>query len=85
MSYIYFGNTSAYYKHVANTNNSLDEISPNYFNLDDAGNLVLTQALDTYFINSMHKQGILVIPFLSNHWDREKGVNALVNMENLAD
>lgn len=84
MSYIYFGNTSEYYYHVDNTKNSLNEISPSYFNLDDEGNLSLTMALDVKFINEMHKKGIKVIPFLSNHWNRSKGIAALLNREILA-
>ncbi len=84
MSYIYFGNTNSYYYHVESTQNTLDEISPNYFNLKDDGSLELTLAVDTNFIHEMHSKGIKVIPFLSNHWDREKGIKALENRELLA-
>lgn len=85
MSYIYFGDPADYYKHVDNALNSLDEISPNYFNIDGSGNLKLTQALDMNFIKEMHKRGIKVVPFLSNHWDREKGMKALSNRHMLSD
>jgi spore germination protein YaaH/AraC-like DNA-binding protein len=82
MSYIYFGNANAYISHVNDTRNSLNEISPNYFNLDMNGNLVLT-AIDINFINEMHSRDIKVVPFLSNHWDREKGRAALKNRAKL--
>lgn len=85
MSYIYFGNTNSYYHHVESTQNTLDEISPSYFNLKDDGNLELSLAVDTRFISEMHKKEIKVIPFLSNHWDRAKGIMALQNRQNLVD
>ncbi len=84
MSYIYFGNSDAYKNHVKNTNHSLQAISPNYFDLDTDGTLKLTSALNTHFINEMHQQGIKVIPFLSNHWNRELGRLALQKRESLA-
>lgn len=84
MSYIYFGNTNTYYQHVESTMNTLHEISPNYFNLKDDGSLDLTMAVDTHFIRQMHQKGIKVVPFLSNHWNRAKGIRALENREKLA-
>lgn len=84
MSYIYFGNTSTYYQHVESTQDSLDEISPNYFNIRTGGSLDLSAGVDTRFIAEMHKKGIKVIPFLSNHWDRAKGIKALQNREQLS-
>lgn len=84
MSYIYFGDTNSYYQHVESTLNSLQEISPNYFNLKEDGSLDLTMAVDTHFIRQMHLKGIKVIPFLSNHWNRAKGIKALENREKLA-
>ena len=84
MSYIYFGNTSTYYQHVESTLNTLNEISPNYFNLKEDGSLDLTLAVDAQFIRQMHQKGIKVVPFLSNHWDRAKGIKALENRERLA-
>lgn len=85
MSYIYFGNNSSYEGYVDRTKGSLDEISPNYFNLDNNGDLELTTAIDTDFISNMHDKGVKVVPFLSNHWDREKGKAALQNGEALAE
>ena len=84
MSYIYFGNTSLYKGLVDNTRDSLDDISPSYFDLNTDGSLKLTQSLDTSFISKMHEKGIKVTPFLSNHWDRQMGINALDNRYALA-
>ena len=37
MSYLYFGTPTAYVERVERTRGSLDEISPNYFNLNTDG------------------------------------------------
>lgn len=84
MSYIYFGSTGSYISHVDRTNGSLDEISPNYFNLNKDGSLALTPATERTFIDEMHRRDISVVPFLSNHWDRELGQAALARREELA-
>lgn len=84
MSYIYFGSTASYTGFVDNTGGSLDHIAPSYFDLNKDGTLKLTGAIDRNFIDAMHKRGIKVTPFLSNHWDRESGVNALNKPEILA-
>ncbi|NLK87746.1 MAG: glycoside hydrolase [Clostridiaceae bacterium] len=84
MTYIYFGNTAAYTGYVDDTKGSLDHISPSYFDLNKDGSLKLTGAIDRDFIDAMHDRGIKVTPFLSNHWDKESGVNALNNAELLS-
>lgn len=84
MSYIYFGDSSSYISRIDYSRNSLDEISPNYFDINDDGTLKLTDAVDINFVNEMHERGIRVVPFLSNHWDRQKGINALNNRKQLA-
>ncbi|NCB52715.1 MAG: glycoside hydrolase [Clostridia bacterium] len=85
MSYIYFGNSSDYTQLVDNTQNSLNEVAPNYFSLSTGGELVLTNAVSSSFVQQMHDEGILVVPYLSNDWDRDKGLAALGNMDALAD
>ena len=84
MSYLYFGSPSAYAERVRLTQNSLDEVSPNYFNLD-GGSLRFTGEDAASFVAQMHRQGVRVVPFLSNHWDRELGVQALENRHALAE
>lgn len=83
MSYVYFGNPSSYTDLVDNTRNSLNEISPNYFNIDQSGTLSLTSALNKKFVEDMHKRGVRVVPFISNHWDRSAGQAALNNRKKL--
>ncbi len=82
MSYLY-GNYD-YVSLVERTNGALSEVSPSYFDLYDDGSLKLNK-VDVNFVNEMHSKGVKVVPFLSNHWDRAKGRNALKNMDSLVD
>lgn len=84
MAYLYFGTPSKYVQAVDSTKGSLDMVSPSYFDLKPDGSLKLTEAVDAAFIEEMHKRGVKVVPFLSNHWDRELGRKALANREALA-
>jgi spore germination protein YaaH len=84
MSYLYFGNTSSYIKQIDKTEGNLNHVSPSYFDLNPDGTLKITQQFDPYFVSEMHKRDIKVIPFLSNHWDRNSGRAALQNREQLA-
>ncbi|WP_158081785.1 S-layer homology domain-containing protein [Paenibacillus selenitireducens] len=83
MSYIYFGHPDKYIEAVNQTNGSLDMVSPSYFDLNPDGSLQLTAALDKNFIAAMHQEGMKVVPFLSNHWDRNVGIAAMNNKEAL--
>ncbi len=86
MSYLYFGTPAAYVERVERTRGSLDEISPNYFNLNTDGTLNFTGGSSAKsFVAEMHRQGVRVVPFLSNHWDRALGQRALENREKLAE
>ena len=85
MSYLYFGSPSAYIERVEQARGALDEISPNYFNLNADGTLNLTGGSEIKrFVAEMRQRGVRVVPFLSNHWDRELGRAALRNRAALA-
>jgi len=83
-SYIYFGSKTSYTGIVDAAQGSLEQVSPNYFNLSANGGLVLTSAVSQSFVDAMHQRGIKVVPFLSNHWDRQLGIAALSNRQALA-
>ena len=85
MSYLYGGTVSSYIQKVDATNGVINEVSPSYFDLTDSGNLKITGAISESFINAMHERGVSVVPFLSNHWARQQGRNALNNREELAN
>ncbi len=84
MSYIYFGSTSNYTQLVDSTQNTLNEVAPNYFALDDEGNLALNASISPDFISDMHERGISVVPYLTNDWSRAVGKAALSNRDALA-
>ena len=82
MSYIYFGNSSGYTALVDATQDSLNEVAPNYFTLNETGELVVTGAYDRDFVDDMHARGIRVVPYLSNDWKHpEYAVAALKGLD----
>lgn len=84
MTYLYFGNSSQYTRLVDNTKGALNMVSPSYFDLHENGMLKLNASIDTKFITEMQNRSIKVVPFLSNHWNREVARAALKNRETLA-
>lgn len=84
MSYLYFGSPDNYIDKVEVTDGAVKVISPSYFDLNSDGSLKITEKLEEDFIKEMHDRNIKVIPFLSNHWDRELGRKALEDKEKLA-
>lgn len=79
LGYLYSGNTSQYVAIVNQTSSAINTVSPSYFDINTDGTLKLSNSVDTEFINEMHRQGIRVVPFLSNHWDRNLGRMMLKN------
>jgi spore germination protein YaaH len=84
MSYIFFSDASDYTAMVDSAQNSLNEVSPNYFGLNNDGSLALTASVSADFVSDMHSRGIAVVPFLSNDWSRSVGKAALNNREQLS-
>ncbi|WP_240041419.1 S-layer homology domain-containing protein [Paenibacillus ginsengarvi] len=83
MSYLYAG-PAEYISYVDRTDGAMQVVSPSYFDLGPDGSLLLTDMVDPSFVSDMHKRGIRVVPFLSNHWDRDTGLQALAKRETLA-
>ena len=84
MTYLYGGTATTYQNYVERTGQILDEVAPDYFEIDSLGNLYLPK-ISRAFIIQMHKQNIRVVPFISNHWDRPLALKALDNTEALTD
>lgn len=61
-------------------------ITPDYFDINRDGSLLVTPSnkIDAAFVDEMHKRGKLVVPFISNHWDRSLGESALKNADALS-
>ena len=83
MGYLYTGTDHQQVEYVENTGEALDVVSPSYFDIREDGSLKLNH-LSSYFIKTMHDKGLKVVPFLSNHWNRQAGIRALENRESLA-
>lgn len=84
MSYVYFGTPAQQINNVLQSGSALSVVSPSYFDINADGSLKLNGISDD-FIRAMHNSGIRVVPFLSNHWDRQAGVNALSRMDELVE
>ncbi len=84
MSYIYFGTAAEQIQYVNLSAKTLNTVSPAYFELNSDGSLK-TNNISESFVSSMKNQGIKVVPFLSNGWNRQTGINALNNMDQLTD
>ncbi|MED4018701.1 LysM peptidoglycan-binding domain-containing protein [Sutcliffiella cohnii] len=85
LGYVYFGDPKGFTNQVLRTNRSMNTVSPSYFDINPDGTLKLTYQVDPTFISNMQNQGIRVVPFLSNHWDREIGRSMLANREQAAE
>lgn len=85
MTYVYGGTTQSNITNMKNTNGVIDEVSPSYFDINSDGTLKISEYLDTTYINEMHNMGVKVVPFLSNHWDRNIGRAGLNNYINLSN
>ena len=83
MGYLYTGTDRQQVEYVNQTGDSLDVVSPSYFDIAQDGGLVLNTP-SSYFVEQMHQSGRKVVPFLSNHWNRTAGINALKDVETLS-
>ena len=83
MGYLYTGTDRQQVEYVNQTGDSLDVVSPSYFDIAQDGGLVLNSP-SSYFVEQMHQSGRKVVPFLSNHWNRTAGINALKDVETLS-
>lgn len=84
MSYMYFGNTDTYLSQIDKTKGNLDMVAPSFFDLNPDGTLKVTSQFNARLINGAHDRNVKVVPFLSNHWDRDLGRAALANREVLS-
>ncbi len=81
LGYLFFGTVDEQINYVIKSKTNIT--SPSYFNITSTGNLELNYP-NKRFINTMHDNNIKVIPFLSNHWDRNSGISALNNIDKLS-
>ena len=74
MTYLY-GNED-YISMINERGNNFNEVSPSYFDINDDGS-VKQNYIDQNFVKEMQSQNIKVVPFFSNHWNRDIGRKAL--------
>jgi len=87
LTYLFGATSDQYLDMLSKTQDSITVICPDYFDIDENGNLILanTEKLNQQFIDTVHRKGIRIVPFLSNHFDRELGITALNNRDELSD
>jgi spore germination protein YaaH len=81
MSYLYF-DPKQFDNHIDATKGTLHTVSPSFFDLQADGSLKLN-SIDRNWVRSIHERGMRVVPFLSNHWNRDLGIKALEQQERL--
>ena len=84
LGYIY-NLTGSHTSIVNNTRGNVNTVSPTCLDLSNDGHLVINNIFSQEFVEKMHEQGVLVTPFLSNHWAKGKAEAALANADVLAD
>ncbi len=86
LTYLYGGTTISYLKILDAAKGAIKTVNPDYFDVNPDGSLLITPAgkIDPAFVQEMHNRGVLVVPFISNHWDRPLGEMALRNREALS-
>jgi len=85
MTYSYLETGNKLIESLNNTGQILDAVSPGYFDLTSDGHIKLTTQFDPYAVRQIQNRGYRVVPFLSNHWDRDIGRAALNNREALVE
>lgn len=84
LGYIY-NSSKSHIEIVENTNGNINTVSPTCFDLTLDGHLEINNIFDSEFVEEMHNQNVLVTPFLSNHWGRQRAIAALNKPEVLAE
>ncbi len=84
MTYLYFGSPASQLASLTENKEALDVVAPSYFDITQDGELILSALFNEDFIKAAKTTEVSIVPFLSNHWDREAGRAALSNREKLS-
>ena len=82
LSYLYGATSNAYLNAIDATAGSLNTATPLLYELNADGSL--KSLIDTSLIQKLHKRGLKVFPFISNHLNRNLGQTSMSNREKLA-
>ncbi|ATP39893.1 glycoside hydrolase [Solibacillus sp. R5-41] len=81
MSYLYGADSNTSLKNIDKTYGAINTVTPGFYELNADGSL--KSSIDKSFIDQVHKRGLKVVPFISNHWDRNLAQIAMQNRERL--
>ncbi len=84
MTYLSYGSFDKQLEYVALSKQSFSVISPSYFNIMSDGSLSV-ESISSDYVQKMHQQNVKIVPFLSNHWNRQAGNIALNDVESLSN
>ncbi|MDR0325606.1 MAG: S-layer homology domain-containing protein [Oscillospiraceae bacterium] len=84
LTYLYGGTSPIYTNNINRTRGNLSTVVADYFHIDANGNAALSKTPDKLFIQTLQRQGIRVLAFISNHWDREIARKAMAKREAFA-
>lgn len=79
----YEGEKMTYFNGTLTDGAQFDTVHPSYFDIQEDGSLKIN-AIDQALVRQYQSKGTKVEPYLSNHWNREAGILALENRQELA-
>ncbi|MCF6093725.1 S-layer homology domain-containing protein [Microaerobacter geothermalis] len=79
--YLYGGTTNTYIKQLNITKDKVEIVSPNFFVLNKDGQLTID--VNESLVKYIRETGKKIIPFISNHWNRQSGILALKNQDQI--
>ena len=81
LTYLYGRSDTSDLDQLKSLQSDLDVVMPNYFDVDTEGKVILKVNKD--FIQQAKDLGFRVVPFVSNHFDKTAGHNALINQDSV--
>ncbi|MDR0293480.1 MAG: glycoside hydrolase, partial [Oscillospiraceae bacterium] len=84
LTYLYGGTSPIYANNIARTRGNLSTVAADYFHIDANGSTALSKTPDTLFIQARQREGIRVVAFVSNHWDRAAARAAMAKRASVA-
>ena len=82
MTYLYGETSSTYLKNIDMTVGALNTATPGFYELNADGSL--KSLVDKSLVEQLHKRGLKVVPYITNHFDRKLGQTAMKNRESLS-
>jgi len=81
ITYLYGSSSTGYLTQLEPLQDTLNNVMPDYFNIDNNGQLSVSVSRN--FVETAQAKGFKVIPFVSNHFDKSAGHQALLNQDKI--